>query len=111
MDIKQKNSKIYFNDDNKSFTNITINKKTNSAFIELIKVLPKYRNNKLATKLLRKVIEYLKVLGYKLISLNPLPIERDGLNLNQLIVFYRNFNFVSSSRYNRTYPYLMNKKI
>jgi len=106
--IKEKN-KIYFNDNNISFANVTIDYKTNIVFLELLKVVPEYRNSNLAKNILTKIIAYIKSIGYKLINLNPLPLDRNGLNLDQLIDFYKKFNFISSSNYDRAYPYMMSR--
>ncbi|HIP12638.1 MAG TPA: N-acetyltransferase, partial [Arcobacter sp.] len=63
MKIKEKNNKIYFNHEDKSFANITINKINKSVYLELIKVLPEFRNNHLASIMMKEVIIYLKKLG------------------------------------------------
>ena len=111
MKIISKNNRIYFNDEDKSFINITTNSKTNSAFIDLVKVVPEYRNNKLATNLMNKVLNYIKSKGFNIVSLNPLPLDQDGLNLNQLIKFYKKFDFLQSAKKDISYPYLMSRII
>ncbi len=111
MKIIREDNKIYFNNDDKSFANVTINTKKNSVFLELIKVLPTYRKNHLASRMLSTVMKYIKNLGYKIINLNPLPLDMNGLNLTELINFYQKYNFKSAIIQDRAYPYMMSRNL
>lgn len=88
-----KNNQIFIKDEEKAFLNANIFNE-NIIFIELIKVKREYRNKNYAKKILQKAIEYFKKLGFKLIKLTALPIDSQGLNINQLKEFYKKFNFL-----------------
>lgn len=110
MKTKKINNRIYFNYDEKSFANVSIN----NAFakIELIKTLPKFRNKKLASKLLSEIINYLKKEeDFKYLYANPLPLNHEGLNLKQLINFYKKHGFIEADNKTKYEPYLMVKEL
>lgn len=45
----------------------------------------------------------------KIITISPLPLDRHGLNLTQLIEFYQKFHFKVSKNPTRDKPYLMKR--
>ncbi len=100
-------NRIFFSEGNKAFANITVNERNKSVYFELLKVVPKYRNCHLATKLMIKILTFIKEKGYHSISLSPLPLDLSGPNLEELILFYKKFGFDLSENRNTTYPYLM----
>lgn len=110
MEIKYDNNRVYFNYFDKSYANITMKEK--NVCLELLKTLPRFRNQSYATKLLQKVMDYiLKRKEFTHIYLNPLPLESDGLNLEQLIGFYKKHGFKSSDKRDIHMPYLMVKRL
>ena len=110
MKIKKVNDRIYFNYNNKSFANVSI--KGNNIKLELLETLPKFRNSHFASNLMQDIINYLKSLDtYKMIYLNPLPLDRFGLELEDLIKFYKKFNFYESSKKDIHCPFLMQRAI
>lgn len=111
MEIKQLKNRTYFNIDNKAYANISFEEEYKIVCIELIKVDLEYRQNGFASTLFDKVIEYIKTSGYKRIELNPLPLDRHGLNLNELISFYKRRGFNVTCENRRESPYLMQKLI
>jgi ribosomal protein S18 acetylase RimI-like enzyme len=112
MTITQKDDTIIFNDlDEKSLANISLNKNHDLAFLELIKVDQKCRRRRCATRMMYKMLKYLKSHHYKKISLSPLPLEANGIKLNELISFYEYFGFKKSIHADQTYPYLMEKNL
>ena len=115
MNIIQKENRIYFKESNIAYGNISMN--DNSIKIELIRVYEKYRGRGFATKLLEKMLQYIKV-HYKhaKIILSPMPIGTGGqndskLSLNQLIKFYKHHNFQESKEKTREEPFLMERYI
>lgn len=111
MKITLEKNKIYFNDADKAFANITIN--DTLVYLELIKVDVKFRGRSLATELMIKILEYIKT-NYKditHIALNPTPLDSNGLNLEQLIIFYEKFGFKKVKICDLYYPNLMEKKL
>lgn len=108
MEITQKENRVYFNYDDKAYANISIHKKT--IRLELIKTLPKFRKCGYATRLFIEVLKYIraKFKSYAL-YLNPLPLDPNGLKLQQLINFYKKFGFRQSSKCDKYEPYLMEK--
>ena len=110
MKLKRENNRIYFNYDEKSFANVSID--NGFAKIELIKTLPKFRNKKLASKLLNKIINYLlKEKKFKHLYANPLPLNHEGLNLEQLIMFYEKHGFIKVKDKSKHEPYLMVREL
>lgn len=111
MKIKQINNHIYFNDDEKSFLNLSI--KGDTAILELIKVEEKYRNCKLASKLVLYMLSYIKknLTNIKTIELSPLPLDKKGLSLELLIKFYEKFGFKRKFAQRVSEPYLMVKSL
>lgn len=110
MIIKEEKNRVYFNYDDKSFANISI--KEDTVRLELIKTLPQFRKFHIATKLMLQILQYIKEQKlYKIIYLNPLPLDRLGLDLEQLIVFYSKFGFKSSPLKDQHCPYLMEKHL
>lgn len=108
MKIKVKENKIYF-DDGKVFGNIKVKEK--SVNIELIKVLPPYRHKRLATSFVEYVLRYINsnIKNANRITLTPLPLDSDGLNIEQLISFYENFGFRRDNLTNSFEKYKMTK--
>lgn len=96
MSIKIINNRIYFNDDNKAFVNARIDSVNSYAYIELLKVVPRHRNKHLASRIMIKVLSYIKNQAIKRIELNPLPLDSSGLTLPQLIEFYTKLGFKKS---------------
>lgn len=110
MTIKKENNRIYFNYDNKCFANISI--KEDTLELQLIETLPQFRRFQIATKLMINILHYIKEQNYfKVIYLNPLPLDRFGLNLNQLIHFYSKFGFSFSELKDIHKPNLMEKRL
>jgi GNAT superfamily N-acetyltransferase len=111
MKIDTRNNRIFFNDLDKAYGNISI--ENNIATIELIKVNQNFRGLNLAAKLLQYIISYVKKYFKNInkIELTPLPIDTNGLKIDQLISFYERYGFrrvYSSGTYN---TYLMNQYI
>lgn len=92
MRVLSKNNKIFIEDEKIAFLNAHI-LNCHIISIEIIKVKREFRNKNYAKKILQKAIEYFKTLGFKQIKLTALPLDTQGLNINQLKKFYRNFNF------------------
>ncbi|MEA3354734.1 MAG: GNAT family N-acetyltransferase [Campylobacterota bacterium] len=113
MEILKKNNRIYFNDNNKAFANISIDHTNNRVKLELIKVIPDYRNRKIATNLMSNILQYISRNLYDIntIILNPLPLDGNGLSHEKLITFYRKFGFTMLLHGNRNSPYLMLKNL
>jgi len=110
MKIEEKENRVFFNYDDKSFANISINKE--SLKLELLETLPKFRHQHNATKLMKIILNYIiKRHKEKKIYLNPLPLDRWGLKLEKLVAFYAKFGFKSSSKKERHCPFLMEKAI
>lgn len=104
-----KNNKIFFNEEDKAFANLTFDKNNKSIHLELIKVVPKYRRMHLATLLMKELLLYVDRSGYTYVDLNPLPLDKQGMNLKQLMVFYEKFGFKLSENNPKYSPYLMNR--
>ena len=111
MEITKKNNKIYFNDNDIATANLSVKKRSQAVYLELIKVDKRYRRKKYATKMIYGVLDYLKENSYTYISLSPLPLEADGISLDELISFYEYFGFRRSIDADYTYPYLMEKTL
>lgn len=110
MKFLKKQDKILFNNNDISFGNLSIN--NDVLTLEIIKTLPAFRNQKYGTKTLKGILKYVSLeLKYKKIYLNPLPLDSDGLKLENLIVFYRKFGFKKSNKADISSPYLMEKKL
>lgn len=110
MDIKTHNNKLYFSHVNKSFANLSI--KDYKSKLELLKTLPSYRNKGFATTLLLEIIDFLKrKKKCKLLYANPLPLDNDGLKLEELIKFYIKHGFKKSKKSTIYEPYLMVKEL
>ena len=109
MRVDTNNNRVYFNDNNIALGNITID--VDTATIELIKVLPQYRGKKLARNLLTKIIEHIKINFKNIdkITLQPLPLDSTGLRLNDLIAFYKKFQFNKSINTSRCNPNMLVK--
>ncbi len=109
MKIDIKDNKIFFSCEDRTFLNVTVDRTSKCVFIELLKVKRLYREQKCAKKIMKKALAYLKENGYDEVCLNPLPLDKDGLDLETLILFYKKFGFVESHKRDITYPYLMVK--
>lgn len=112
MKIEVKNNnRIYFNDKDKAFANITI--EGDSVNLELLKVIPSHRELGLAKDLMYKVMQYIKYALFKAkkVTLNPLPLDSTGLSLDELIIFYKKFGFERSYLHQREFPYHMIAKV
>lgn len=109
MTTKIKNNRIFFNEEDKAYANLTLIGDKDLAHLELIKVEPKYRRMHLATHMMEKLLSYIDKRGYTNIELNPLPLDLTGMNLNQLIGFYKKFGFKLSNSKSRSTPYLMKR--
>lgn len=111
MDIIEKNNKIYFDNDNKSYGNITL--ENDSATIELIKVLPEYRGGRLGSSLLSQIIEFISenFEFIRKIELMPLSLDKNGLDHSQLMSFYERYGFNQSPVTTKHRPYLMVKHL
>jgi GNAT superfamily N-acetyltransferase len=112
MKIEVKNNnRIYFNDKNKAFANITID--GDKVNLELLKVIPAHRAMGLAKELMYKIMQYIRYTLFKAkqITLNPLPLDSSGLTLDELILFYTKFGFKRSYLYQRESPYHMVAKV
>ena len=111
MKITRKNNRLYFNRKDIAFGNLTIHNDTIK--LELIKVLPEYRGHHLASRLLKEIIDYVKNhCEQTKIILSPLPIASSGmtdkhLTLQQLIDFYKRYDFKESNEKTKEEPYLM----
>jgi len=110
MNIIKKENRIFFEDDC-SYGNISID--NNQVKIELIRVHEQCRGRGFASKLLEKMIQYIKD-HYKHIKivLSPMPLSRGGINesildLQQLIKFYKSHKFKESNEKTREEPFLM----
>ncbi len=112
MNITTNNNRIIFNDmNNKTLANISFNKNHDCAFLELIKVDQNCRRKRCATKMMYKMLAYLKLHNYIKVSLSPLPLEHNDISLNELITFYKHFGFKISKNINQSSPYLMEKTL
>ena len=111
MNVNRIDNKIFFNDEEKAFANITIGKY--SVKIELLKVEQAYRGMKLASNLLSKIISFIKtnILHVKEIVLSPLPLEKSGLNIDELISFYERYSFIKPYTTPISEPFRMVKYI
>lgn len=115
MNINQKENRIYFNENDTSYGNISI--KDGLVKIELIRVNEKYRGQGLASKLLEKMIQYIKNHYHHVkIVLSPMPMSFGGANesifsLEQLIKFYKNHKFKESKNKTREEPFLMERYV
>lgn len=110
MKVLKKEDKMFFNNNDISFGNVSI--KNDVLFLEIIKTLPAFRNLNYATNTLSGILSFVKrERKYKKIYLNPLPLDTNGLNLEKLICFYEKFGFIKSSEANRAYPFLMEKNL
>lgn len=107
MGIEIINNRIYFNDDNKAFANALIDATNSYAYIELLKVVPEYRQQHLASKLMRILLSYIKNMSIQQIELNPIPLDTTGLKLNELISFYSKLGFIKSVNQSEYRPNLM----
>jgi len=107
MKITKEKNKIYFDFEDKSSANINI--KNDFIKIELIKTELKYRGQRFASKILKYIIGYIKInfKSIKKILLSPLPLDINGLDLNELISFYKRYNFKKSDMPSREEPHLM----
>jgi len=63
------------------------------AKIEQIKVDKKYRSSGYAKKLMERAIEIIKEEGFDRVYLNANPMGFDGLDVNDLVGFYKTFGF------------------
>ena len=111
MKITKINNRIYFNDNECAFANITLHEKEHLAYFELIKVKKEFRHQGKASILFEKVLLYVKENGFKIIELNPFPLERGALNIDELIEFYTKHGFMKSPKMDRAKPYLMCKQL
>lgn len=96
MKLKKIDNLIHIKDDNeKSYLKLQILDDT-SLRLEIIRVVYEYRNQKLATKLLSRTLEYIPKLGYKSIILKVFPVEHDdkALKYDDLLNFYSKFGFI-----------------
>lgn len=110
MDIEVHDNRFYFSYVNKSFANLSI--KDYKSKLELIKTVPDSRNKGLATNLLSEIIDFLKrKKKCKLLYANPLPLDNNGLKLDELIKFYIKHGFRKSNKSNIYEPYLMVKEL
>lgn len=111
MKIEKRTNKIFFNNQNRAYGNITIENDT--ATIELIKVLPEFRGKNLAASLLEYIIFYTKknLRNIRKIELTPLPIDTNGLKINQLVKFYERHGFRKSYSTDRFNTNLMSQYI
>jgi len=114
MEIIKKENRIYFNDNDISFGNISIH--DTYIKIEMIRIIPEYRGQGLGHKLFIFIINYIrKNFNCKKIILSPLPIKTGGdeniLNLEQLVIFYKKFGFKMSEETTKEEPYLMVLKL
>lgn len=110
MDIEIHDNRLYFSHVNKSFANLSI--KDYKSKLELIKTVPTHRNKGFATTLLSEIIEFLKrKKKCKLLYANPLPLDNDGLKLDELIKFYIKHGFKKSDKSTIYEPYLMVKEL
>lgn len=102
-------NRIYFNENDKAFANISIKKKVLT--LELIKVPNKFRKKHLASKLMKDVLLFIKnnLSDKRKLILNPLPLDSTGLKLDALICFYKNFGFKNSKSHTLSDPYKMIK--
>lgn len=113
MFIEKKNNKITFKYLDKAYAHIHIDEKKSEIFIDVIRVLQPFRNNGIATMILKEILTYVTFFlqSIKKISLSPLPLDTTGLNLEELINFYKKFGFSLCSSKDISTPYLMSKNI
>ncbi|MEA3353315.1 MAG: GNAT family N-acetyltransferase [Campylobacterota bacterium] len=111
MKIEIKNNKIYCNYFGKAYANITNNRFY--ATIEIIKVDPQFRGKKIATALLSSIIKYIRqnIKNIKMIVLSPLPLDSNGLKIEQLVNFYKRYNFSPINNPPIHSPYMMSLKL
>ncbi|MEA3289807.1 MAG: GNAT family N-acetyltransferase [Campylobacterota bacterium] len=107
MKIQIKNNNIHFNYLSKAFANITFDDRC--AVIELIKVAPQFRGDKIGTNLLQTMIKYIQnnLKGVKEVTLSPLPLDPFGLKMEQLVSFYEKNNFKKVENPPIDKPYMM----
>ncbi|NQY21894.1 MAG: GNAT family N-acetyltransferase [Campylobacteraceae bacterium] len=107
MEIKKANNRTYFNIENIAYANISFLEEYGIVCLELLKVEIEHRQKGFGSYLFDEVISYIKASGYKRVELNPLPLDSNGLNLNELISFYKRHGFEMSLNKRLESPYLM----
>lgn len=107
MEIKKIKNRTYFNMENIAYANISFQEEYEIVCLELLKVELEHRQKGFGSTLFDQVILYIKASGYKRIELNPLPLDSNGLNLNELISFYKRHGFRDSLNKRLESPYLM----
>lgn len=113
MLIKKENNRIHFKYLDKAYAIIAVDEAKSTITLDIIKVLEPFRNSGIATKVLKEVFTYISSF-FKTIRkfvLNPLPLDTKGLNLEQLIRFYKNFGFTLLEKNDKSTPYLMGRTI
>jgi len=77
--------------------------------ISIMHVELKYRNQGYGKKLMGYILDYIKIIYPQTtkIILSPLPVDNYGLQLNELIEFYKKFGFKECEEYPQDKPYLM----
>lgn len=113
MIIERKDSRIFFKYKDKAYASIGLDTTNEKVTIDIIKVLPSFRKNGIATMIIKKILEYVSLFltKVKTIVLSPLPLDSDGLNLEQLINFYKKFGFNPCPTTDISTPYLMSKNV
>ena len=112
MNITRQDNRVYFNDNNISFGNISIHE--SFIKIEMIRIIPQFRGKGLSRNFFTTILQYIKQnLTCKKILLSPLPINNGGeelrLEFEELINFYKKFDFKISEEKSQEEPYLMVK--
>jgi len=112
MNIIKKENRVYFNDKDIAFGNISIHE--TFIKIEMIRIIPQFRGKGLSRKFFTSILQYIQQnLTCKKILLSPMPINNGGeeqrLEFEELVNFYKKFNFKISEEKSQEEPYLMVK--
>lgn len=77
--------------------------------ISLMKVELKWRNKGYGTKFMEYILSHIKTNfpSIKKVILSPLPLDRNGLVLKDLIAFYKKCGFKNSDDCSKDKPYMM----
>lgn len=113
MHIEKKDNRIHFKYSDKAYAIVALDKNNSTVTLDTIRVFEPFRNRGIATNVMKNILIYIATFfkSIKKIVLNPLPLDTNGLNIQQLINFYKKFGFDSLKNYDRATPYLMSKTI
>lgn len=106
MIVKQDENKIYFQN---KYCHAKIEVDNQLAEICMIQVEPIYRNQGYAKKLMSYLMSFIKARypNTRKIILSPLPLDRNGLQLKALRIFYQKYGFKDARLKPQDKPYMM----